>query len=438
MLALPTARAVALAAGAAPLALLLAALAPQAWIAAPIALLGLLLAILLDALLAGPLDDARLMLPAELEVGASGTVLVLADFPGSARQVRAAIALDPRLAPGGRLLLDLVRDGAGTHWQGQAALTPSRRGTGEVAQLWLGWSGPLGLGARQHRRAVAQSVGVAPNLALLRGSPFQTILRDAQFGMIERRFRGEGTQFEALAEYRAGMDRRAIDWKSSARHARLYAKEFEAERNNHIVFAIDCGAAMSAPVAGLARIDHAVSAALACSWVALKGGDKAALFGFAARPLLATPFIGDTHGFHRLRSAAAALDYTTEEPNFTLGLATLASRLQRRCLIVVFSDFADPTGAELMIESIGRLIAHHRVIFVTLADAELEGIAGAAPESLDALAMAVSAEALLQQRRLVLARLRGLGVECLEAPHERIGTRLIDAYLTLRQREAIG
>ena len=31
-------------------------------------------------------------------------------------------------------------------------------------------------------------------------------------------------EFEALAEYEPGMDRRRIDWKSSARHARLFAK----------------------------------------------------------------------------------------------------------------------------------------------------------------------------------------------------------------------
>jgi uncharacterized protein (DUF58 family) len=84
------------------------------------------------------------------------------------------------------------------------------------------------------------------------------------------------------------MDRRRIDWKSSARHVHLYAKEFETERNNQIVFAFDCGQTMCEPVGGqgdgVPRIDRAVSAALVTSYVALKGGDRVALFGFAARP----------------------------------------------------------------------------------------------------------------------------------------------------------
>ena len=55
--------------------------------------------------------------------------------------------------------------------------------------------------------------------------------------------------------------------------------------------------------------------------------------------------------------------------------STLAARLRRRSLIVVFSEFTDPTSAELMIESMRRLVERHRVIFVVMADAELAEVA---------------------------------------------------------------
>ncbi|HZU64107.1 MAG TPA: DUF58 domain-containing protein, partial [Novosphingobium sp.] len=303
---------------------------------------------------------------------------------------------------------------------------------------WLRWNGPLGLGARQYRRDVDATIAVVPDIAPLRQGPLQTFLRDSQMGMIARRLRGEGTMFETLAEYQPGMDRRRIDWKVSARHAHLYAKEYEAERNNQIVFAVDCGQAMCEPVAGLSRLDRAVSAALACTWVAVKGGDRVALFGFAAKVRLLTPFATDTQGFASLRAAAATLDYEAREPNYTLALATLASRLQRRSLIVVFSDFTDPTSAEMMVEAIGRLVARHRVLFVTLRDEELDGIAGAAPADAREVAMAVAADALLRQRALVTGRLRAMGVDVVEAPHTAIGPRLIDAYLALKRAGGIG
>lgn len=244
--------------------------------------------------------------------------------------------------------------------------------------------------------------------------------------------------FEALAEFEPGMDKRRIDWKSSARHAHLYAKEYEAERNNQIVFAFDCGQAMCEPVGGLPRIDRAVSAALSTGYVALKGGDKVALFGFAARPELFTPFVTDARDFPRLQVAAAGLDYHAQEPNFTLALATLASRLQRRSLVVVFSDFTDPTSAELMIESIARLTARHLVLFVTMSDEELGEIAAAPLDDMQRLAMAVSADSLLRQRALVLSRLRQIGVDVVEAPYNRIGTRLIDSYMAIKRKGAIG
>ena len=427
----------------APAGLLIAALAPRAWALAPALAAMILVLVLIDCWLAGMAIDARVIVPAEVEVGAEAALSVLADMSGRARKAQAGLALDPRLAAGGRLAVALAPDPASGAFSGAAALAANQRCTGTIHALWLRWQGPLGLGLRQQRRPLGLTVRVVPDLSPLRSPEMQALLRDADLGLIARRLRGDGTLFEALSEYQPGMDRRRIDWKVSARHARLHAREYEAERNNRIVFAVDCGQAMCDPVGDerghtLSRLDRAITAALACSWVALKGGDKVALFGFAARVMLSTPFASGTQGFAELRRAAATLEYTPREPNFTLALATLAAKLERRALVVVFSDFTDPTSAALMAESIGRLVRRHRVVFVAMADTELETIAAAPPVTPQALAEAVSADLLLRQRALVLARLRQSGVDVLEAPYGQIGPRLIDAYLALRQGGEIG
>ncbi len=433
----PTRRAAVLLALAAPIALVIAAAAPGAWIAAP-ALGGLLLLVVVaDALAAGGLREMRLSAPGDIEVGAENRIVLHTAFTGDRQsRVEAALDCDVRLVPGGRCRFALRPDGEA--WRGEQAFRPSRRGTGSIGAAWLRWRGPLGLGARQLSRTLESEVRVWPSIGDVRSPALQTFLRDSQFGLVARRMRGEGTQFESLTEYQPGMDRRRIDWKASARHMELYAKEYETERNNQIIFAFDCGQAMCEPVDGMPRIDRAVSAALATAYVALKGGDKVSLFGFAARPEVMTPFVSGSHEFHRLQRAAADLDYHAQEPNFTLALATLAGRLQRRSMIVVFSDFADPTSAELMVESIGRLVSRHLVLFVTMADAELEALSTAGPDDMQTLAMAVTADSLLRQRALVVHRLRQMGVDVIEAPYRQIGTRLIDAYLAIKQTGAIG
>jgi uncharacterized protein (DUF58 family) len=435
----PTERAAWVAAALAPVAVVIAASAPGAWIVAPVLGGALLLLIGVDAVLTGKLEGWDIRTAEDIEVGQTSTLAITARFAGrQPSRAEAALACDPRLAPEGRVTLTLAPDTLKGGWRGETRLTPTRRGTALVARAWMRWEGPLGLGARQVDYPLDKPVRIWPDLSPVRSPDLQTFLRNAEIGLIARRIRGEGTQFEALAEYQPGMDRRRIDWKASARHTRLFARENESERNNQIVFAFDCGQAMCEPVDGLPRIDRAVSAALTCGYVALKGGDKVALFGFARRPQLMTPFIGDARAFHRLQSAAAGLDYESAEPNFTLALATLTAKLQRRSMVIIFSDFTDPTAAELMVESLGRLVNKHLVLFVTMADSEVEDMVAAPPGNIATLARAVTADSLAQQRKLVLQRLRRLGIDVLEAPWESIGPRLIDRYLAVRASEAIG
>ncbi|KLE31210.1 hypothetical protein AAW01_12765 [Aurantiacibacter gangjinensis] len=436
----PTGRTLVLLALLAPVAVVIAATAPSAWIVAPAAGLALLLLAVMDGWLAGGLQNFAYYVPSDAEVGRETAIRVEADInrDSDAAAPEAAIGFDPRLGEGGSAIFKLAPTGLSGKFSGEADIAPTRRGPGELHDLWLRWRGPLGLAARQKYVPLEATIRVWPDLSPVRSPVLQTFLRDSQFGLVARRVRGEGTQFEALSEYEPGMDRRRIDWKASARHTALYARENEAERDNQIVFAFDCGQSMCEPVDGLPRIDRAVSAALMAAYVALKGGDKVSLFGFADQPQMMTPFIVDSRAFHRLQSAAAELDYVPREPNFTLALATLTARLKRRSLIVLFSDFSDPTSAELMVESVERLVRHHLVIFVTMTDTELEDLTATDPDSMGDIAIAVGADALARQRELVLTRLRRLGVDVIEARHDAIGYRLIDLYLKTKQAEAIG
>jgi uncharacterized protein (DUF58 family) len=61
----------------------------------------------------------------------------------------------------------------------------------------------------------------------------------------------------------------------------------------------------------------------------------------------------------------------------------------------------------------------------------------AAPDTPADVSRAVVAASLLRERKIVIARLQRLGVHVVEAPHERLGTDLVNAYLDLKKRDLL-
>ena len=431
----PTRRLILAAAAVAPAALMVGVFAPAWWTAGLGLLVLLFLLAALDAVTGPAARHAELGCdtPYAVSVGETFAVSLRARFARRPPR-RAWFALGtegPVAAPDGPRAAGAMQEDGGA---AEIALAAERRGTATVTMIWLRWRGPLGLVWKQRTRALAQAVLIVPDIRPVRDKGIQMANREALYGQKAQLQVGEGAEFEALAAYRQGMDRRAIDWKQSARHVALIAKEYRTERNNNIVMALDAGRAMSEPFAGQPRIDRAVSAALLTAYVALKDGDRVGFFAFDSRPRAASKPIGGPRAFATLQRVAAGIDYSASETNYTLGISTLAAGLKRRSLIVMFTEFADTISAELMLAAVGTLLERHLVLFVVLRDEELEGFAAAEPQAPEDVSRAVSAAGLLQERRLVLTRLRHLGVHVLEANAAETGPALVSAYLGFKRR----
>ena len=153
-----------------------------------------------------------------------------------------------------------------------------------------------------------------------------------------------------------------------------------------------------------------------------------------SRPRASSHPISGPRAFPMLQRLAAGVDYSSHETNYTLAMATLAGSLSRRSLIVVFTEFADPISAELMLSATGALLKRHLVLFVVLRDEELEAFTAAEPAEPEDVSRAVMAAGLLRERRLVLTRLRHMGVHVIEAAPDQAGPALVNAYLDLKRR----
>lgn len=316
-------------------------------------------------------------------------------------------------------------------------LRPVRRGNGRLIRLWLDWTGPLGLVRLKRVEPLGLDIAVTPNTRWVQEEAVRLYTRDADFGIKMQLDRGDGSEFDALREFSAGMDRRAIDWKHSARHRQLLAKEFRTERNHNIVFAFDTGRLMCEPLGGVPKIDRAINAALLLAYVSLRSGDKTALFGFDTRPTVTSNVLSGTGAFPHMQQLASKLDYSVEDANYTLALTSLAARLERRSLIVLFTDFVDTISAELMLENVKRLMDRHLIIFACFEDEQLSEMISAEPLTADLVSRAVIADGLLKERELVLRKLEHLGVQVMETKPERFSAELVSRYLDIKRREVL-
>ena len=431
----PTRTAVIATAAGAPIALVFAAVEPGRWFLALAWPLAVVLLTVFDAVRSMASATARVDFPRYAYVGETRDCTVTVSVGSRPPNAWIALQNSPFIAveDGGRAHVPL-EGGRG------AILVPLemvRRGIARFERLWLRWTGPFGLAWQQGTIEVAASFPVLPDLRPVHDQGARVFQRYALEGMIAQLTRGEGSDFDTLVDFRTGMDRRSIDWKQSGRHLKLLAKQYRTERNNQIVFAVDTGRQMCEPIAGVARVDRCVSAMLLTAWIALKLGDRVAINAFDSRPRVASGLVSGGGAFTELQRVAAEIDYSADETNYTFALTTLAARLTRRSMIILFTEFTDTVSADFMLRGIRRLVETHLVVIVVLRDEELEAIASAHPQSADDVTRAVTAADLLADRRVVITRLQHLGVHVVESEYDKVSERLVQSYLDLKKRDLL-
>ena len=408
------------------------------WVAA---ILGL---IVLDALLSTSIRrmEPNIDAPGSGYVGHDYDIRVTTEFgPGIPPR-----APEQRLSVNDRITVSPVIARAGVGDGGMLSLFGMRtnlRGTAALERIWTRWQGPLGLVWRQRIDPLQSEIPVTSDTQMVRDTAAEIFTKDANIGQKLQRLRGDGTEFDGLTEWLPGMDKRSIDWKHSARHGTLLSREFRTERNHNIVFAFDSGHLMAEEVENvetgeaMTKLDRALNAALLMAFVSLKIGDKIGMYAFDERPYLYAPAIGSTRSFAQIRRVSAQVNYSTAETNFTLGLSQLAQNLQRRTLIVVFTDFVDSTQAELMVENMSRLLKRHIVIFVAFRNTALDKLITQNADTPEEAAASLIGDGLMRERDIVLRRLERMGVNVIDADAETLNMKVLNTYMLLKARNAI-
>ncbi len=320
-------------------------------------------------------------------------------------------------------------------WQGLYRVRPLRRGDYRFGDLNLRWRGPLGLLLRQARVPLAEPVKVYPNLLDVRR--YDLLLRRnrlQEMGLRHVRQFGEGTEFERLREYLPDDDFRRIEWKATARRNRPVTIEYQVERSQSVIAALDIGRMMQSPVAHIAKLDYAVNAVLLLAYVATGKGDKVGLLAFADDVGL---FMGPRQGrgqFYRMLEALYGVEAQPVEPDYRRALDYLALRQRKRALVVIFTDLSGGASMQALVGHVAVLARRSLPLVVTVSDPEIHAAAHQRPRDSLGVYQRAAAAQLLDERQLALDSLRQRGVLTLDVPANQLSLAVINRYLELKGR----
>jgi uncharacterized protein (DUF58 family) len=247
------------------------------------------------------------------------------------------------------------------------------RGHTNMGTVHLRVAGPLGLLWRRVRVEQTDPVSVQPGLRALRERriPGMRPLRDP--GAHRVRNREEGREFARLRDYARGDDPRRIDWKATARRGQVIVREFEAERSQSMVLALDAGRLMTEEIEGRARLDHSLGAALLLADAARAHGDSVGVLLFADTVQAWLP--PGRHPLSRVADVLASVQARRVEPDYPAAFATLGRRLQRRSLVVLFTDVVDPRTSRTLLAHLSTSARRHLPLLVAIRNVAVEAVA---------------------------------------------------------------
>lgn len=311
------------------------------------------------------------------------------------------------------------------------AIAPAQRGELEIEPVEIVARSPVGLWRRRLRAGVMQHVRVYPNFrAVSRYALLAAANRAGELGIRRRPRRGEGLEFHQLREYRQGDSLRQIDWKATARLRRAVSREYEEERDQQIVFLIDCGRKMHARDDALSHFDHALDAVLLLAHVAIKQGDAVGLLAFSGEERWLAPRKGAKQ-LDRVLNAVYDLESGTRASDYLDAAQQLAKRLAKRALVVLISNLRDEDHDELLLAA--RLLGRrHLVLVASMKERALSAALETRVRDLDsALTVAATHQYLLARRR-AHERLRKNGVLALDAEPQQLAVALVNGYLDVK------
>ncbi len=165
----------------------------------------------------------------------------------------------------------------------------------------------------------------------------RSVVEGALSGMHRSPHHGSSVEFAEHKEYAAGDEIKHIDWKAYGKFDKYYVKRFEEETELRAYLLIDSSASMGYRGGGVSKLEYARMLAASLAYLLLKQQDQVGMVAFGER---LRGYLPPRSRSGHLNDLLTALDGVVAEGKTDLprALAYLSEVVQRRALIVLFSD----------------------------------------------------------------------------------------------------
>lgn len=196
----------------------------------------------------------------------------------------------------------------------------------------------------------------------------RTVVQGFISGLHRSPFLGLSLDFAAHRQYEPGDDIRKVDWRVFGRTDRFYVKEYEAETNASVFFALDVSRSMDYGSGGITKLDYArfLTACLAYLSAAQRDRVGAAIFDEKIVDHVAP-------SVRNRRLVLAALDRARPERpgELVAPLTAVGESLPRAGIVVLVSDLYAEPGTVLSALAALRSKGHDVIVFHVLDSAEI-------------------------------------------------------------------
>lgn len=314
-------------------------------------------------------------------------------------------------------------------------LRPPKRGRFEFGQTAVRFLSRASLAWCETKVGEPMAVKVYPNMRRAREAELKALgARSLVAAHRKTSWRGEGREFESLREYVRGDELRHISWTATARRGKLTTRQYQIERDQTILIALDAGRLMTARIEQETKLDSAVHAALALMSAAARGGDNAGVMVFGRK---IQSYLPPGRGREHMDAALEALHAVEPEmiePSYARALEFVAANSKRRSLVVLLTDLVDEEGSKELLASLKLLRPRHLPLVVTIADRDLKAVVRNAPETGQELFTQSVAEEIMHLREAALRLVESQGGLALDVTAAALAPALLEKYLQVKER----